>query len=154
MTDDGRLPQASVGGALPASQDRAGHEPSPASGLGHTVAIPSASRRGASSDQYDCVFYGIVNRSGALWTPLIFGSVKAAEDYRDSTAARWGEKFASIPRTHKIVPVEFLIEPTQAIEARRAETGTGSVHESAVPKGCAQTPADTPPLQDIRSNEQ
>lgn len=26
----------------------------------------------------------------------------------------------------------------QAIEARRAETGTGSVHESAVPTGCAQ----------------
>jgi len=26
----------------------------------------------------------------------------------------------------------------QAIEARRAETGTGSVHESAVPQGCAQ----------------
>lgn len=26
----------------------------------------------------------------------------------------------------------------QAIEARRAETGTGSVHESAVPTGCAK----------------
>lgn len=31
-----------------------------------------------------------------------------------------------------------ILEAAQAIEARRAETGTGSVHESAVPTGCAQ----------------
>lgn len=31
-----------------------------------------------------------------------------------------------------------LVRDAQAIEARRAETGTGSVHESAVPQGCAQ----------------
>jgi hypothetical protein len=29
-------------------------------------------------------------------------------------------------------------QPAQAIEARRAETQSGSVHESAVPQGCAQ----------------
>lgn len=34
-----------------------------------------------------------------------------------------------------------ILEAAQAIEARRAETGTGSVHESAVPQGCAQTPS-------------
>jgi len=33
--------------------------------------------------------------------------------------------------------VEFEWLDAQAIEARRAETGTGSVHESAVPKGDA-----------------
>jgi len=32
----------------------------------------------------------------------------------------------------------------QAIEARRAETGTGSVYESAVAKPCAQSPAGDP----------
>lgn len=31
----------------------------------------------------------------------------------------------------------------QAIEARRAATGTGAVHESAVPTGCAQTSGES-----------
>lgn len=33
--------------------------------------------------------------------------------------------------------------PTQAIEARRAETHSGSVHESAVATPCAQAPSDS-----------
>lgn len=35
--------------------------------------------------------------------------------------------------------IRFFLKPenARAIEARRAETGTGSVHESAVPEGCA-----------------
>lgn len=35
--------------------------------------------------------------------------------------------------------------PAKAIEARRAETGTGSVHESAVPKAFAQPSAPGEP---------
>ncbi len=39
--------------------------------------------------------------------------------------------------------VPFQVFTAQAIEARRAATGTGAVHESAVPQGCAQTPGDS-----------
>lgn len=37
----------------------------------------------------------------------------------------------------------------QAIETRRAETGTGSVHESAVPQGCAQTPPNPSTIAEL-----
>lgn len=79
--------------------------------------IPAASAKGAHSSHYECEFFGIINRKGEIWTPLIFGSRKEAEAYRDETAAKWGGKFADIPRTHKIVPIEFRIEPAIA-EAR------------------------------------
>jgi hypothetical protein len=42
--------------------------------------------------------------------------------------------------------VQAMVLPAQAIEARRAETGTGSVEdESAVPQGCALTPSNPSP---------
>jgi hypothetical protein len=37
--------------------------------------------------------------------------------------------------------LRVIIGYAQAIESRRAETHSGSVHESAVPQGCAQTPS-------------
>lgn len=40
----------------------------------------------------------------------------------------------------------FFAGHTQAIEARRAETGTGSVHESAVPTGDAPSPDGHEPI--------
>ena len=102
--------------------------------------IPDATVRGAHSNDYDHIFYGILNRDGQIWTPLIFDSKSEAEAYREK---HWlsGKTSSDIRRTHKVVPVEFRIEPVQAIEAGTAETGTGSVHESAVRQD-APNPAD------------
>ena len=44
----------------------------------------------------------------------------------------------------ELMSAKFKMRPAQAMEARRAETGTGSVHDSAVPQECAQTPSGEP----------
>lgn len=113
------------------SKSTEGVSPVPAS-------IPDATKRGAHSNHYEHVFYGILNRAGAIWTPLIFGSKSEAEAYREK---HWlnGKVSTDIRRTHKVVPVEFRIEPAQAIEAQQGGDAkqAPSQDESAVhaPKG-------------------
>ncbi|WP_395393135.1 hypothetical protein WBP07_18170 [Novosphingobium sp. BL-8A] len=54
------------------------------------------------------------------------------------SATRWDK----VPKHWAETPL--YARPAKAIEARRAETGTGSVHESAVPQAFAQTiPGDS-----------
>lgn len=51
----------------------------------------------------------------------------------------WSEGSADVDE--RLNHLGWVYDPAraaQAIKARRAETGTGSVHESAVLKGCAQ----------------
>jgi hypothetical protein len=62
------------------------------------------------SNDYQCPFYGILNAKGELWTPLVFVSQEAGEAYLQKVADFWGPKFASIPRTHKVVPVRIKLE--------------------------------------------
>lgn len=50
---------------------------------------------------------------------------------------------AALPLVEKIA-MRTRLHAAQAIEAGAAETGTGSVHESAVPQGCAQTSPEAP----------
>lgn len=128
------------GVGVSADADRAA-SPSDLSPCGSSQSgIADASRCGLSSNQFECSFFGIINRQGALWTPLIFGSVKDASAYREKVAREWGVAFKDVPRTHKIVPVHFLIEPAQGIETRSAEAaGFGPQDESPVREsGCAQ----------------
>jgi hypothetical protein len=51
-----------------------------------------------------------------------------------------GYAYAEIPQWVLLQWLGYNRMAAQAIEARRAETGTGSVHESAVAKPCAQPP--------------
>jgi hypothetical protein len=64
------------------------------------------------------------------WLELEF-SREARRDNIKSAIETWG-RFADAERIHRVKS-----RPAQAIEARRAETGTGSVHESAVSEGDA-----------------
>lgn len=48
---------------------------------------------------------------------------------------------------------QWMRDAAQAIEARRAKTGTGLVEdESAVPKECAQTPPQSPSYSKYRGS--
>jgi len=114
--------------ALPS--DQAGHEPSP-DGLGHSVTIPSAEWPCWAAVTTHEEFRGssLCTVTGFRWlfapteTDAEFGARKwLREEYPE---ARGLEAFVRAV-------------PAQAIEARRAATGTGAVHESAV--GSADAP--------------
>ena len=106
------------------------------------ASIPDATSKGAHSDHYEGTFWGIVNRKGQIWTPQIFGTKAEAEQYREEAAKRLGVNFKRIPFTHKVVPVEFRIEPAQAIEARKGGDAkqAPSQDESAVGNADASNP--------------
>lgn len=85
-------------------------------GRGHAEGVPNVTSKGAHSDHYEGTFWGIVNRNGQIWTPQVFGTKAEAEQYREDAAKRLGVNFNRIPFTHKVVPVEFRIEPAQVDE--------------------------------------
>lgn len=101
------------------------------------------SQKPASSDSndYNHTFYGILNKQGKFWTPRPFDNEEAARAHLSKWAV--GD-YRSMLSTHKIVPVRVRLEtiPASAIEARRAETQSGSVHESAAGEG--ETPNTSP----------
>lgn len=54
------------------------------------------------SSVYKHTFYGILNKQGQFWTPLVFDSESAARDHM----TRWAKSAHSeILSTHTIVPV-------------------------------------------------
>lgn len=99
------------------------------------------------------------------WWPLVLAAydagVKRGND--EATAFDWGERLHEKYHEELVSAVHDWMNEgrdwragdivsydaahavvAQAIEARRAETGTGSVHESAAPQECVQTtPEDT-----------
>jgi hypothetical protein len=87
------------------------------------------------SEDYEQTFYGIINRSGELWTPNWFASKQAAQAYLADIARRWGPKFNDLPRTHKIVPVRFWIDvlPAQGMSAGTEKTPQAAEGEARQP---------------------
>lgn len=63
-------------------------------------------------------------------------AVDVLSDVLGTDPADWNDE----PDRRQEEVVESLRTAAQAIEAQRAETQGGSVHESAVPQGCAQNP--------------
>ncbi len=87
---------------------------------------------------------GIVNPYGQLWTDDAFEGCDEAEKHlRDF----WGPQADKMTKGFKLCMVRVDLIPESepfdlpsaiAMEARRAETGTGSVHDSAGPQDIAQ----------------
>ena len=69
-------------------------------------------------------------------TPDLLFMLADAEEQLTAGEIGWDAAIAAGSRARA-----FRLLAAQAIEARRAETGTGSVHESAVPQECAPTPS-------------
>ena len=64
----------------------------------------------SDSADYGQTFYGILNAQGQFWTPLAFDSKEGAEAYLAGFISRNDERFASMRRTHKAVPVRVWLE--------------------------------------------
>lgn len=62
-----------------------------------------------STDSFKPSFFGILNRQGQFWTPLIFDSEKAAQRHLDDFADQDRERFDAV-RNYQIVPVRATIE--------------------------------------------
>lgn len=132
---------------------RAGHEPSPASGLGHTVTIPSAEIWQALAHECDVAVKPTRALDRRIWRAR-FGRVPKAGDWVPSYTADlnfayylFPDKFAGMVDVRERRPALDCCTAAcraQAIEARRAETARlGAKHESAAATPCANTPAPT-----------
>lgn len=66
----------------------------------------------ATSDSkvYKHTFYGILNAQGDFWTPLAFETERAAMAHLEGFWRADPAKFASVQRTHKIVPVRIRLD--------------------------------------------
>lgn len=56
-------------------------------------------------------FYGILNDDGDFWTPIGFNSRAEAQRYLDDFITSTGvDRFQTMHRTHKIVPVRIRLD--------------------------------------------
>lgn len=134
--------------ALPA--DRATHEPNPPAVSSVPVGIPSAARVGRLEGWLRERRMARMLRAygGLQWCPWCKQCAQDGNAEWRFTASAENPLFdvltCGVCAGRSVwffgMGMHFqhaLDHPAQAIEARRAETATGSVHESAVPTGCA-----------------
>jgi hypothetical protein len=63
----------------------------------------------SDSEHYRHTFFGILNGSGSFWSPLAFDSPQAAREALERFISINPERFGSMLRTHKIVPVRIQL---------------------------------------------